>query len=70
MLSDRSSGMRFGEFKIYTLLEAWPDAYNRNASPMIVTLVSFFHFTVYRHQALTPSVAFTSVRFLSFDMPK
>jgi hypothetical protein len=35
---------------------------------MVVTLVSFFHFAVYRHQALTPSVAFTSVRFLSFDM--
>ena len=34
---------------------------------MIVTLVSFLHFTVYRHQALTPSVAFASVRFLSFD---
>ena len=30
---------------------------------MVVTLVSFLHFSVYRHQALTPSVAFTSVRF-------
>ncbi len=30
---------------------------------MVVTLVSFLHFAVYRQQALTPSVAFTSVRF-------
>ncbi|KAN0125580.1 multidrug resistance-associated ABC transporter [Russula decolorans] len=36
-----------------------------NASPMVVTLVSFFHFAVYRHQALTPSVAFTSVAVFS-----
>jgi hypothetical protein len=35
---------------------------------VVVTLVSFLHFSVYRHQALTPSVAFTSVRFLSFDI--
>ncbi|KAI9510285.1 ATP-binding cassette transporter [Russula earlei] len=34
-----------------------------NASPMIVTLVAFFHFAVIRNQSLTPSVAFTSVFF-------
>jgi hypothetical protein len=34
---------------------------NRNASPMVVTLVAFFHFAVIRNQTLTPSVAFTSV---------
>ncbi|KAH8996013.1 ATP-binding cassette transporter [Lactarius akahatsu] len=32
-----------------------------NASPMIVTLVAFFHFAVIKNQTLTPSVAFTSV---------
>ncbi|KAJ6516269.1 multidrug resistance-associated ABC transporter [Mycena sanguinolenta] len=32
-----------------------------NASPVIVTLISFWHFTVVRQQALTPSIAFTSI---------
>ncbi|KAF8518400.1 multidrug resistance-associated ABC transporter [Hysterangium stoloniferum] len=32
-----------------------------NASPVVVTLVSFWHFTVVRQQALTPSIAFTSI---------
>ncbi|KAI9068084.1 multidrug resistance-associated ABC transporter [Trametes sanguinea] len=32
-----------------------------NGSPILVTLVSFWHFTVVRKQLLTPSVAFTSV---------
>ncbi|EJC98304.1 multidrug resistance-associated ABC transporter [Fomitiporia mediterranea MF3/22] len=31
------------------------------ASPLVVTLVSFWHFTVIRHQTLTPSIAFTSI---------
>ncbi|KAJ7666515.1 P-loop containing nucleoside triphosphate hydrolase protein [Mycena rosella] len=35
----------------------------RNGSPMIVTLVSFWHFAVVRNQTLTPSIAFTSVLF-------
>ena len=39
--------------------------FNRNASPMIVTLVAFFHFAVIKNQTLTPSVAFTSVRITS-----
>ncbi|KAG7448558.1 multidrug resistance-associated ABC transporter [Guyanagaster necrorhizus] len=34
-----------------------------NASPILVTLVSFWHFTVIRKQDLTPSIAFTSVMF-------
>ncbi|KAJ7896009.1 multidrug resistance-associated ABC transporter [Mycena olivaceomarginata] len=34
-----------------------------NGSPMIVTLVSFWHFAVVRQQQLTPSIAFTSVLF-------
>lgn len=32
-----------------------------NASPIFVTLVAFWHFTVIRGETLTPSVAFTSV---------
>ncbi|KAI0355834.1 multidrug resistance-associated ABC transporter [Trametes cingulata] len=32
-----------------------------NGSPILVTLVSFWHFTVIRKQVLTPSVAFTSI---------
>ncbi|OSD05140.1 multidrug resistance-associated ABC transporter [Trametes coccinea BRFM310] len=32
-----------------------------NGSPILVTLVSFWHFTVVRKQLLTPSVAFTSI---------
>lgn len=36
-----------------------------NASPMVVTLVAFFHFAVIKNQTLTPSVAFTSVAVFS-----
>ncbi|KAJ6612172.1 multidrug resistance-associated ABC transporter [Mycena sp. CBHHK59/15] len=32
-----------------------------NGSPMIVTLVSFWHFVVVRKEILTPSIAFTSI---------
>ncbi|KAL1948837.1 hypothetical protein VTO73DRAFT_10643 [Trametes versicolor] len=32
-----------------------------NASPILVTLVSFWHFTVVRGELLTPSIAFTSI---------
>ncbi|KIY53870.1 multidrug resistance-associated ABC transporter [Fistulina hepatica ATCC 64428] len=32
-----------------------------NGSPIIVTLMSFWHFAIYRGQPLTPSVAFTSI---------
>ncbi|GBE87301.1 ATP-dependent bile acid permease [Sparassis crispa] len=32
-----------------------------SASPILVTLVSFWHFTVIRGQVLTPSIAFTSI---------
>lgn len=35
--------------------------FNRNGSPILVTLVSFWHFAVVREQVLTPSIAFTSV---------
>ncbi|KAJ4490185.1 multidrug resistance-associated ABC transporter [Lentinula aciculospora] len=36
-----------------------------NASPILVTLVSFWHFTVVRGEALTPSIAFTSIMVFS-----
>ncbi|GJE85249.1 multidrug resistance-associated ABC transporter [Phanerochaete sordida] len=32
-----------------------------NGSPILVTLVAFWHFAVYRGQVLTPSIAFTSI---------
>ncbi|KAH7906727.1 multidrug resistance-associated ABC transporter [Hygrophoropsis aurantiaca] len=32
-----------------------------DASPLVVTLVSFFHFAVWRGETLTPSIAFTSM---------
>ena len=51
-----------------SLFGALPDPGNRNASPMVVTLVAFYHFAVIRNQILTPSVAFTSVCLLSFGM--
>ncbi|EJC97742.1 multidrug resistance-associated ABC transporter [Fomitiporia mediterranea MF3/22] len=36
-----------------------------NLSPLLVTLVSFWHFAVVRQQPLTPSVAFTSIAIFS-----
>ncbi|OAX34300.1 multidrug resistance-associated ABC transporter [Rhizopogon vinicolor AM-OR11-026] len=36
------------------------------ASPLVVTLVSFWHFAVWRQQTLTPSIAFTSVSLVLF----
>ena len=44
----------------YTIETLWNAIWN--GSPILVTLVSFWHFTVVRGQDLTPSVAFTSVR--------
>jgi hypothetical protein len=32
-----------------------------NGSPILVTLVAFWHYAIVRQQPLTPSVAFTSV---------
>ena len=34
---------------------------HRTCSPILVTLVAFWHFAVIRQQNLTPSIAFTSV---------
>ncbi|KDQ53279.1 hypothetical protein JAAARDRAFT_72568 [Jaapia argillacea MUCL 33604] len=47
-------------FRIETLWNAiW------NGSPLLVTLVSFWHFAVIRQQILTPSIAFTSIAIFS-----
>ena len=45
----------------------------RNGSPILVTLVSFWHFAIVRKQVLTPSIAFTSISgesLLIFLVPK
>lgn len=42
------------------------NAFFRNGSPILVTLVSFWHFTVVRGQPLTPSIAFTSVSVIPY----
>ena len=34
---------------------------NRNGLPILVTIVSFWHFAIVRQQTLTPSIAFTSI---------
>ncbi|THH21147.1 hypothetical protein EW146_g360 [Bondarzewia mesenterica] len=47
----------------YTIETLWNAIWN--VSPIMVTLVSFFHFTVIRHQVLTPSIAFTSIAVFS-----
>ncbi|KIM46655.1 hypothetical protein M413DRAFT_440257 [Hebeloma cylindrosporum] len=43
----------------YTIETLWNAIWN--GSPILVTLVSFWHFAVYRNQRLTPSIAFTSI---------
>ncbi|OCB86633.1 multidrug resistance-associated ABC transporter [Sanghuangporus baumii] len=51
---------QFSTYKIQLLfVTIW------NISPLLVTLVAFWHFTVVRGQALTPSVAFTSIAIFS-----
>ncbi|KAL5522541.1 hypothetical protein ACEPAG_8557 [Sanghuangporus baumii] len=51
---------QFSTYKIQLLfVTVW------NISPLLVTLVAFWHFTVVRGQALTPSVAFTSIAIFS-----
>ncbi|TFK92526.1 multidrug resistance-associated ABC transporter [Polyporus arcularius HHB13444] len=43
----------------YTIEVLWNAIWN--GSPILVTLVSFWHFAVVRKQVLTPSIAFTSI---------
>lgn len=47
---------REGNAKLLTPSNAF-----RNGSPILVTLVAFWHFAVYRGEVLTPSIAFTSI---------
>ncbi|KAJ7265915.1 P-loop containing nucleoside triphosphate hydrolase protein [Mycena haematopus] len=59
----RAMGVRDKELNYqkltYTITVLWNAIWN--GSPMIVTLVSFWHFAVVRQQQLTPSIAFTSI---------
>ncbi|KAJ8520309.1 hypothetical protein ONZ45_g2846 [Pleurotus djamor] len=43
----------------YTIETLWNAIWN--GSPVFVTLVSFWHFAVYRGETLTPAIAFTSI---------
>lgn len=53
--------MPFGMFRSFQ--NDWPclTRQYRNGSPILVTLVAFFHYAVIRKQPLTPSIAFTSI---------
>ncbi|KAF9269658.1 multidrug resistance-associated ABC transporter [Marasmius fiardii PR-910] len=55
-IRDRELKYQKLNYKIETL---WNGIWN--ATPILVTLVAFFHFTVIRGQELTPSIAFTSI---------
>ena len=44
----------------YTIEVLWNAIWN--GSPMLVTLVSFWHYAVVRKEVLTPATAFTSMR--------
>ncbi|KAL5499194.1 hypothetical protein ACEPAH_1712 [Sanghuangporus vaninii] len=59
-IREQELGYQFSTYKIQLLfVTIW------NISPLLVTLVAFWHFTVARGQALTPSVAFTSIAIFS-----
>ncbi|KAF8211647.1 ATP-binding cassette transporter [Mycena galopus ATCC 62051] len=59
----RVTGVRDKELKYQKLTYTITVLLNTiwNGSPIIVTLVSFWHFAVVRQQQLTPSIAFTSI---------
>ena len=59
------SGMILVFWPVVKLHNAHDNDTTRNGSPILVTLVSFWHFTIVRQQVLTPSIAFTSVSLLS-----
>ncbi|KAJ7717035.1 multidrug resistance-associated ABC transporter [Mycena metata] len=56
----RAKELRFQKLN-YTIEVLWNAIWN--GSPMLVTLVSFWHFAVVRGEVLSPSTAFTSVLF-------
>ncbi|KAJ7485641.1 multidrug resistance-associated ABC transporter [Mycena latifolia] len=56
----REKELRFQKLN-YTIEVLWNAIWN--GSPMLVTLVSFWHYAVVRKEVLTPSTAFTSVSY-------
>ncbi|TFK48986.1 P-loop containing nucleoside triphosphate hydrolase protein [Heliocybe sulcata] len=60
---DRVMKIRAKELKYQKLNYTIETLFNAiwNGSPILVTLVSFWHFAVIRGQTLTPSIAFTSI---------
>ncbi|KAH8986254.1 ATP-binding cassette transporter [Lactarius hatsudake] len=62
MLDLREKELKFQRLN-YIMEILWNGIWN--ASPIVVTLVTFFHFAVIKNETLTPSVAFTSVAILS-----
>ncbi|KAJ7185377.1 multidrug resistance-associated ABC transporter [Mycena filopes] len=58
VLTVRAKELRFQKLN-YTIEVLWNAIWN--GSPMLVTLVSFWHYAVVRKEILTPSTAFTSI---------
>ncbi|KAJ2928533.1 hypothetical protein H1R20_g8544, partial [Candolleomyces eurysporus] len=58
VLAIRQRELRFQKLH-YTIETLWYTIWD--ISPILVTLVAFWHYTVYRGQPLTPSIAFTSI---------
>ena len=58
---NRVSGILFGLWYRSAKLTLVKKCVYRNGLPIIVTLVSFWHFAIVRQQTLTPSIAFTSI---------
>jgi hypothetical protein len=44
-----------------TIVDFHSKVFIRNGLPILLTLVSFWHFAIVRQQRLTPSIAFTSI---------
>ncbi|KAH9050918.1 ATP-binding cassette transporter [Lactarius deliciosus] len=70
VLKIREKELKFQKLNYIIEVRLLPTWYIRNASPMIVTLVAFFHFAVIKNQILTPSVAFTSMKFALNALPE
>ncbi|KAI0066796.1 multidrug resistance-associated ABC transporter [Artomyces pyxidatus] len=60
VLQIRSKELKYQKLN-YAIEVLWNAIWS--ASPILVTLVAFFHFAVIRKEVLTPSIAFTSVLF-------
>ncbi|KAF8178248.1 multidrug resistance-associated ABC transporter [Pholiota molesta] len=58
VLAIRTKELKYQKLN-YTIETLWNAIWN--GSPILVTLVSFWHFAIYRGEALTPSIAFTSI---------